>query len=275
MTDWQQEQNYYDRDLTQKRNWYSTVAEAYQETRPRYPQKLIKRVIELAQLAKGASILEIGCGPGTATVDLAERGFNLISLEPSQEAYQLARRNCARYPQVRIENTTFEEWELEVKTFDAVLAATSFHWIAPEIRYLKTASALKKDGFVILLWNTEVQPQTEIYQIFKQVYLDRVPSLVQFHEKERTEQSQQLDRFGQTLIDSGYFKNLITEQCIREVSYSIDDYLKLLTTYSPYLNLEAKQRDSLLTSLRQTSIDNCIDRISGSYISAFQIGQKV
>jgi hypothetical protein len=34
-------------------------------------------------------------------------------------------------------NTTFEEWELELERFNAVLAATSFHWVSPEVRYAK------------------------------------------------------------------------------------------------------------------------------------------
>lgn len=125
---------------------YSAVADAYNKARPRYPKELISRVLELAQLPSTANILEIGCGPGTATTAFAQLGFSMICLEPSQQACQLAQQNCATYPDVEIVNTTFEEWELQPEKFNAVLAATSFHWVPPEIRHPKAAAALQDNG---------------------------------------------------------------------------------------------------------------------------------
>ncbi|NEQ11575.1 MAG: SAM-dependent methyltransferase, partial [Moorea sp. SIO4E2] len=57
----------YSKDLEEKKIWYSSVAEAYDQARPRYPQQLINRAVELAQLPADGIILEVGCGPGTAT----------------------------------------------------------------------------------------------------------------------------------------------------------------------------------------------------------------
>ncbi|MFP4009043.1 MAG: SAM-dependent methyltransferase, partial [Spirulinaceae cyanobacterium] len=54
----------YDKDLSEKKSWYSTVAQAYDRTRPRYPEALLQQVWELAQLPSQARILELGCGPG-------------------------------------------------------------------------------------------------------------------------------------------------------------------------------------------------------------------
>jgi tRNA G46 methylase TrmB len=64
--------HYSDEDLKQRKTWYSPAAEAYNKARPHYPRALIDRVIELTQLPADAIILEIGCGPGTATVTFAE-----------------------------------------------------------------------------------------------------------------------------------------------------------------------------------------------------------
>lgn len=125
----------------QRKTWYSLVADAYSRTRPRYPQELINRAVELAQLPANAQILELGCGPGIATVPFAQLGFSMVCLEPSPESCQLARLNCAQYPNVEILNTTFEEWELEAERFNAVFAATSFHWMPPEIATSKSAAA--------------------------------------------------------------------------------------------------------------------------------------
>ncbi|MCU0543874.1 MAG: class I SAM-dependent methyltransferase [Oscillatoriaceae cyanobacterium Prado104] len=258
-----------------RKNWYSEIAEAYNKTRPRYPQEIIDRAIELAALPPNARILEIGCGPGIATVPFAELGFSMLSLEPSQPAYQIARQNCAAYPSVKIQNITFEEWELEPETFNAVLAATSFHWVSPGIRYQKTAAALQNKGALILLWNAGVLPSDEVYRVLHEVYQTHAPSLAEYHAKERVDRGKSIKEIGQNVIDSGLFDDLICEELVCEIAYSIDDYLALLATYSKYIELNEKQRSYLLASLRKALETNCINSIEASYISALQVAKKI
>lgn len=260
--------------LEQRKSWYSQVADAYNRVRPRYPKELVNRVVEVAQLPAKATLLEIGCGAGTATVEFAQLSFSMVCLEPSQEACQLARQNCTPYPDVEIRNTTFEEWKLETERYHAVLAATSFHWVSPEIRYPKAAAALQDNGSLILLWNTAAQPNNEVYQVLREVYQTQVPSLAQYHDQERITQEENLSEFGQNIIDSGWFKDLVSEQLVCDITYSIDDYLTLLSTYSPYIALEPQQRNSLFAALRETLQKNCGKNIQTSHLSVFHIAQK-
>jgi SAM-dependent methyltransferase len=259
----------------QRKNWYSEIASFYNKTRPRYPQQLINRVIELAELPSNANILEIGCGPGIATVPFAELGFAMLCLEPSQPACQLALQNCATYPSVEIKNQTLEEWELESDKFNAVLAATSFHWVSPDIRYHKTAAALKDKGSLILLWNAGVLPQDEVYQVLDEVYQNQAPSLAEYHAKERANQAETLKEIGQDIIDSGLYEDLIYEQLVCQITYSIEDYLALLQTYSKYIALNDKKRTSLLVNLREALQKNCGNNIKTSYLSAFHLAKKL
>lgn len=259
--------------LEQRKSWYSTVAEAYNKVRPRYSQALCDRAVELAGLPEDAFILEIGCGPGNATVSFAQRGFTIICLEPSLEAYQFAKQNCAQYSNVEVINTTFEDWHLGDRKFDAVLAATSLHWVSPEIRFAKTAAALSENGSLILLWNATVQPQYDIYQIMHEVYQIHAPSLGKYENSETQQQS--LSKFAQGVIDSGKFENLVAEYLPYQATYSIDDYLMLLSTYSPYIELEAHKRDTLFTQLKAALTSNGISSIPASYVSACQIAKKI
>lgn len=259
--------------LEQRKSWYSTVAEAYNKVRPRYPQSLCDRAVELARLPTGASILEIGCGPGNATVSFAQRGFSLVCLEPSLEAYQFAKQNCNQYSNVEVINTTFEDWALGERKFDAVLAATSLHWVSPEIRYSKTAAALRNNGSLILLWNATVQPQYDIHQILHKVYQTQAPSLGKYEDRETQQQS--LSKFAQCVIDSGKFENLVAEYIPCETTYSTDDYLMLLSTYSPYIELEKHKRDTLFAALQAALVNNGISSIPASYLSACQVAKKV
>ncbi|MEH1826604.1 MAG: class I SAM-dependent methyltransferase [Nostoc sp.] len=265
--------SYSNTELEQRKNWYSPAAQAYNQARPRYPQDLIHQVVELAQLSTDSKILEVGCGPGTATVGIAQLGCPIICLEPNPDFFQLAQQNCQPYFNVEIQNTSFEEWELKPLEFDAVLAASSFHWISPEVGYPKAANALKKNGYLILLWNKELQPSYEVYQSLSQVYQVHAPSLDRY-EYQKT-QEYILRQLGNMAIDSGQFKDLISGQVISEVTYTVDEYLTLLNTYSPYIKLDSHNKESLFLGLRRCIENDFGGSLQLSYISAFHIAQKV
>ncbi|GAB4536119.1 MAG: class I SAM-dependent methyltransferase [Pleurocapsa sp.] len=259
--------------LKQRQNWYSEAAAAYDRHRPRYPQSICDRAVELTQLNSSSTILEIGCGPGIATLEFAKRGYSLVSLEPSEAACKLARRNCQKYPKVRIINATFEQWQPKTSKFDAVLAATSFHWLAPEIRYQKTAAVLKDQGFLVLLWNTPPQPDVEVCRAMESAYQRHAPSL-KISEQIATYQ-ENLHQIGEAVIKSGYFHQLISDYLICEVTYSVDSYIGMLSTLSPYIMLEAKQRNALFADLKQVLHENYGSNLALSYCSMFQVAQKL
>ncbi|TAE58524.1 MAG: class I SAM-dependent methyltransferase [Nostocales cyanobacterium] len=263
----------YSQDLELKKTWYSPVADAYNKVRPRYPQDIINRTIEITQLSAKSKILELGCGPGNATVSFAELGCSMICLEPSLTACELAKKNCISYPHVDIQQTTFEEWQLTSEKFDAVLAATSFHWINTAVAYTKTAEVLKDDGYLILLWNMTPQADYEVYQQLHQVYQIHAPAAARY--EDMTTQVKIVKSFGQNAINSGKFQDLISEHLICEITYDVDDYLLLLGTLSPYLKLDLSMRNALFSGLKEQINQFCGGKINVSYISAVQIMKKV
>jgi len=268
--------DYGGKNLESKKTWYSAVADAYNQVRPRYPQEIIARTIAMAHLHNSARILEIGCGPAIATVPLAELGFTMVSLEPNLEASQIAQQNCAAYPQVQIINTSFEEWELIENQFDAVLAATSWHWLDPAIAYRKSAAALKPDGHLILLWNTPPQLDTETYQLVDAVYQNLAPEIPLYarHEGRETHQADFL-KFSESIINSGYFANVKYDHTMHHVTYSIEEYLLLLSTLSPYIALAEEKRTQLFANLQAILHHHRGDRLKLSFISAFHVARKV
>lgn len=260
----------YGRDLEQRRHWYSPAAEAYNQVRPRYPQELIDQVVEIAQISSHSTLLEVGCGPAIATPAFATLGCSMLCLEPNPDFYHLAQQNCEPYPNVRMRNCSFEEWELEAKKFDAVMAASSFHWIPPDVGYPKAAAALRPEGHLILLWNKELQPRYEVYQQLSEVYESNAPSLNRRYEDSAT-QAEILNELGQMAIESGQFKDMVSGQIEVKVTYSVAQYLMLLNTYSPHLKLEPQQKQRLFEGLRQVLQNG--DTIQLSYISAFHIAR--
>jgi SAM-dependent methyltransferase len=204
-------------------------------------------------------------------VDFAALGCQLEGIEPNPDFYQLACQVCRAYPHVRLHNRTFEEWELPPQKFDAIVAATSFHWISPNIAYPKAVAALRPEGHLILLWNKELQPQYEIYQQLSPVYQTHAPTVERAHEDANT-QIAILDRLGQMAIDSGYFRDVVAEWMEVKVEYSIDRYLLLLNTYSNHLKLPPQQQQALFNGLRPVLKRNG-ETIELSYVSAFYIAR--
>ena len=264
--------SYSGRNLEQRKHWYSPAAKAYDQARPRYPQALIQQVMEVAQLSSESKILEVGCGPGTATIAFAQLGCNMLCLEPNPDFYALAQQNCKAYANVEILNLSFEEWILEPDQFDAVLAATSFHWIPPEVGYPKAAKALQDEGRLILLWNKQLQPVYEVYQSLSEIYQIHEPSLDQFEDQETQERI--LQGLGKIMIESGQFKDLRWGTIKSELTYTTDQYLTLLDTYSPYIKLPSATREALFNGLRDRIDRDLNGSLQLSYLSAFHIAQK-
>jgi SAM-dependent methyltransferase len=267
-------------DSEQRKIWYGAVAETYDRVRPKYGREFLDRVVEVAEIPIEGNILEVGCGPGTATISLAQMGFSVVGLEPNLAAWTIARQNSAIYPKVEIINTNFEEWEPIDRwrslscgeSFDAVVAATSWHWVAPDAKHLKAASVLNKGGSLVLLWNTGMQPPTHIFEKLSEIFSEYMPTFAKF--KDRETQLSEVRIFAEAAVTSLLFSQPIEEHQSIEVNYSIEDYLELLTTYSPCIAISPEQRHDLLGKLRQVLEQNCGEQIPLSYLSIFHIARK-
>ena len=220
-----------------RKAWYSPAANAYQATRPSYPSELIDKAIKGAKLSSSSRILELGCGPGTATVAFAQLGFPMVCLEPNPDFWAMARMNCRPYPSVQVINQSFEDWDLEPEAFDAVLAASSMHWIPAEV-YQRHAPALGRT-------------------------------------EDRATQERILSGLGQMMLDSGRFHNLVTATVECSLTYTPDQTIALLGTYSPYLKLDHRSRSALFAGLRQRLIEQGVGEIQLSYLSAYHVAQKI
>jgi SAM-dependent methyltransferase len=234
-----------------RRQWYSDAAEAYRWARPRYPDALIDATLKQAGLAAGDSVLEIGCGPGIATQAFAQRALVMQGVEPSPRACELAREACCDYADVSIANSTFEDFSLLAgKQYDAVLAATSFHWVSPDVACQKSAAALKPGGSLILLWATPPQPSKALAAQLQPVYQRHgLADNIQYHQREQSYYRANFEQFGNIVSESGWFEPAPVQMETHHSQYSVEKYLALLSTLSDYIALPEETRRSLLMDL--------------------------
>ncbi len=77
---------------------FDQAADLYQDARPDYPERLFDRLLEVTGLTAGDQVLEVGAGPGKATLPLVRRGLRITALEPGPALAARARANLADFP---------------------------------------------------------------------------------------------------------------------------------------------------------------------------------
>lgn len=71
-------------------------------------------------LAKGAKVLDLGCGPGNASAIMMKAGLNVVALDPSPEMARIAAERFG----IMVKNGSFED-VTETGVYDAVWASFS------------------------------------------------------------------------------------------------------------------------------------------------------
>jgi ubiquinone/menaquinone biosynthesis C-methylase UbiE len=165
-------------ETMERRFTFDGVAELYDAARPGYPETLVDQVSRAAGLRPGDRVLEIGCGTGKATRLFAQRGVRVVALEPGSNLIGVARRSLTEFPNIEFIDSTFEEWSPEPATFKLVYAAQSFHWIAPEVQFSKSASVLAPGGFLAVFGNTVMPLDSPLREELERIYARIAPHLV-------------------------------------------------------------------------------------------------
>ncbi|CAA9246433.1 MAG: hypothetical protein AVDCRST_MAG50-2013 [uncultured Acidimicrobiales bacterium] len=227
---------------------FDLAADRYQRARPEYPSALFDHLLHVAQLTPGHRLLEVGCATGKATRPLAERGFRITCVEPGQALAAAARRNLAGFD-VDIFESDFESWR-SPERFDLVYAATAWHWIDPQLRYLQAAAALQPGGFLAFWSAVHVLPHggdpffAEIQEVYDEI-------------GEGVDPEAPLPRPG--LLDderadieaSGRFEVVDVSQFDWETVHDAEGYIDLLETFSGHIAMEPEPRERLYGEIRR------------------------
>jgi SAM-dependent methyltransferase len=134
---------------------FTGLAENYAKYRPSYPAAAIDFILTHCELGPRSRLADIGCGTGISSRLFAERGLEVIGIDPNDEMRRQAERTAAnlRGPSPAYRKGRAEETGLADASADAVLAAQAFHWFAPEPTFHEFHRTLKVGGWVVLMWN--------------------------------------------------------------------------------------------------------------------------
>jgi SAM-dependent methyltransferase len=225
---------------------FDGVAELYDRARPGYPAELFEDLLELAGVSAGDRVLEVGCGTGQASVELGRRGLALLCLDPGPSMVSIARRNLAFCPNTEVKLTTLEGWPVEEGMFDLVVSAQAFHWVAPDVGFSRSASALRPGGALALLGNTVPLDRHPLRSEIDAIYARWAPSLGNGGGSSWYCPDGPIPGL---FVSSGSFCAPLHRCYPWFQEYTATQYRELLATFSPHRLLPEPQRESLHDAL--------------------------
>lgn len=257
-----------DSERLQRRATFDDVALFYNQARPGYPAAMFDDIVHFGQLAPAASLLEVGCGTGQATVPFAQRGYRIDALELGAQLAGIARVNLAPFPAVRVIVADFETWTPDAAPYHLIFSANAFHWVAPHLRYMKTAGLLQAKGTLALFWSHHVQTARSepFFTAVQQVYRDLAPELVPGNpiipppDNVPTPVRDEIEA-------SGYYADVAVSTYAWQQQYTAAAYTTLLDTYSDHRLLDSAIRQRLFGGIQHLINDGFGGAIIKEYLT--------
>ena len=109
--------------MSQPADWNSKLYEA----KHAFVWKAADSLLELLDARPGERILDLGCGTGHLTEQIAAAGASVVGLDHSQTMLDQAR---ATFPQLRFEQGDARDFSFD-QPFDAVFSNATLHWVKP------------------------------------------------------------------------------------------------------------------------------------------------
>jgi SAM-dependent methyltransferase len=237
--------------------------ERYDRARPRYPDALIERIVAASP---GPELLDVGCGTGIEARQFRAAGCTVLGVDPDERMAEFARRSG-----IEVEVATFEAWDAAGRTFDAVVAGQSWHWVDPVAGVAKAAQVLRPGGGLTVFGHVYEAPP-EVAEAFAAVYrrvapespLNRPRSGGAAPPRSALEGYQAMfARVAEGIRDAGAFGEPEQWRFDWERHYSRDEWLDLLSTTG---GLTWLAPDKLAEVLDE--VGEAVERIGGGFTMA-------
>lgn len=254
------------------RGVFDDVAELYDRARPDYPPELFSDLVALTGLESGSRVLDIACGTGQATMPFARAGYRVTGVELGSNLAAVARRNLARFPRVDIEVAPFEQWAPGARRFDLVVCATAFHWLDPECRLRKVGEALRPRGAFAIVDTVHVDGGSRAFFESVQACYRRWDPATPADFRMPTAEDTPMRH--EELATSALFDAIVSRRYFRELSYTADQYVDLLRTYSAQAHLPATDREALYRDIHALIEDRFDGHIRKMYLTQLNFARR-
>jgi SAM-dependent methyltransferase len=241
---------------------FGQQADAYDRFRPTYPDAVIDEL--LGPAPAGLDVLDVGCGTGIASRQIAQRGAKVLGVELAPRMAEIARGHG-----IDVEVAAFEAWDAAGRTFDRVTSAQAWHWLDLPVATAKATSVLRPQGKLCLIWNAG-SPSDDLADALEEVYTSVVPPgghrLFRGYAASRSSDVKTgLDSELNAISGVPEFGAPTEKWFPWKRAYRRDEWLAQLVSRSDHSALEPAVRDRLFEA-----IGAVIDGHGGSFIMNFE-----
>ncbi|GAA2428463.1 class I SAM-dependent methyltransferase [Actinomadura vinacea] len=233
---------------------FGVDAPRYDQARPGYPDALVARIVAGSP---GPDVLDVGCGTGIAARQFQAAGCAVLGVEPDARMADFA---GARGLQVEV--AAFEAWQPAGRTFDAVIAAQSWHWVDPVAGAVKAARVLRPGGRLAIFGHV-YEPPTEVAEPFAAAYRRAVPDSPLNGQPARRPLDLYQAAYAQVadkIRETEQFNDPEQWRFDWERSYTRDQWLDLLPTTGGLTQLRPDQLAEILDA-----VGGAIDSLGGRF----------
>jgi SAM-dependent methyltransferase len=229
----------------ERRRSFDQMAQLYARARGAPPPALFDAVAVF--VPPPADVLEIGCGPGNASLPLLERGFRIHAVELGENLAAFARERLAAFP-FTVDVGKFEDASLEDASVDLVVCSSAFHWLDRERALRQVVKVLKPGGALALIWGSprRTAEDDRVDEAIQAAYRGHAPGISR----------QSVDRLGSKIDEIGLAVQGTPELCNFEELpfpqthlFDRQRYLDTLATFSDHATLPADQRARLFEAI--------------------------
>lgn len=114
-----------------------------------------------SHLKPGMSVLELGCGTGSFTRELARSGADIVAIDVSPELLEIAKLNCS-VPNVRFQIQNAYSLSYSEAVFDSVVGSSVLHHLEIEEALRDVYRVLKPEGTICFTEPNMLNPQIAI-----------------------------------------------------------------------------------------------------------------
>lgn len=125
---------------------FGTAAQDYDRYRVGLPEEVAETFLPHGVEA----VLDLGAGTGAMTRRLVGRARRVYAVDPDPRMTRVLAENC---PQASVHEGTGEHIPLPDASVDAVVAASSWHWMDPAATVPEVARVLRSSGTLCIVWN--------------------------------------------------------------------------------------------------------------------------
>jgi SAM-dependent methyltransferase len=245
----------------ERKETFDINAEQYEKSRPKYHKSILNIISSIISINSSTQILEIGCGTGQATELFANTNARIHSVDIGQNLIDICKTKFQNYPNIDFEVAHYENYKT-VDRYDLIFSATAYHWIKQPEGDILTLNLLSDKGVFAFFRNYH-------FNQYDGFFIESQPIYEKYMGKIEKAENENYSR-----LNTDLFRKICEYSYFWSENYSIENYIKLISTYSDHISLEEKNRNSLFSELRDLAERKYDGEIKKDYQLRLEIGMK-